>query len=305
VGATPSGLQGGVKLGGSAVWDAAQRRLMWVDTIRGKVFIYDPESRQRRHTDLRQVVGGVVPYTEANAVVAVHRGICVVSLSDGRYSGFIGNPEWELPENTWTGAVVDPRGRLWVGSKELQFSKRRNRKGALWSFVGGEWVRRLSGIGVPNGMAWSSDGKTFWLVDTPSGQVDAFDVNEANGAISNRRSVILVDTEKDGHPYGCAVDVEDTLWIAMWGSGQVIRYDPSNGEVLLRVPLPKTKQATSCAFGGDNLDQLFVTTASCGDASEPFSLLGGKPQHAGALFRINLSGTGIRGLPATLYRGSS
>ena len=108
---------------------------------------------------------------------------------------------------------------------------------------------------------------------------------------------MVVDLSRDGYPDGCAIDADDKIWVAMWGGGQVVRYDPISGEAMLRVPLPNVMQVTSCAFGGDNLDQLFVTTASCGLSDAQLA----EQTNAGALFRVDLSATGIKGCVAPMF----
>merc|ERR1712216_622884 len=134
--------------------------------------------------------------------------------------------------------------------------------------------------------------------DTFKCSIDAFDYDAEHCAISNRRVAVQFNPEQDGYPDGCTIDADDKIWVAMWAGGCIIRCDPLTGKQMQRITIPGAKQTTSCAFGGDNLDQLFVTTASCGiPASE---LATGQP-NAGALFRVDLSGQGIRGVEAPRF----
>lgn len=292
---TPPGVKSCTKLGEGCVWDSAHSRLLWIDIVKGKIFAYDPVARSLTFCDTRQPIGTVVPHTKHTVCAALCSGMAIVNLASGRIERFLGNPEAHLPENLWNDGKCDPHGRLWVGSKEI-FCERPT--GALWSYDGvrDNWSRHLTGVGVSNGLVWSKSGTTFWYIDSPTKRIDAFDYDGASGAISNRRCAVQFG-ESDGYPDGCTIDADDKIWVAMWAGGEVVRVDPRTGAILTRVPVPKVSQVTACAFGGAHLDQLFVTTASCGVPANELKPDG--PQcNAGALFRIDLSGTGIRGVTA-------
>jgi len=53
------------------------------------------------------------------------------------------------------------------------------------------------------------------------------------------------------------------LWGVHWGGYCVSRWIPETGECLERIELP-VSQVTSCCFGGEHLDELFITSASVG-----------------------------------------
>jgi sugar lactone lactonase YvrE len=166
--------------------------------------------------------------------------------------------------------------------------------GALYMLQGdGSVTAVLEEVGISNGLAWSADGKTMYYIDTPRHLVDAFDVDVATGALSNRR---VIAEFADSSPDGMAIDVEGCLWVACWGGKRVERIDPSNGErlAIVRVPASNT---SSAAFGGPNLDDLYITTAREGltDAQ-----LATEP-HAGDLF---VAHPGVSGPPAHRFKKS-
>lgn len=299
--ATPPDVKSRTKLGEGAVWDSERSRLLWIDIVKGKIFTYKPNGAHGESTfvDVRQAIGTVVPCTAQTVVAALCSGICEVSLKDGRIVKFYGNPEADLPENLWNDGKCDDHGRLWVGSKEIFCEKS---TGALWSLEpgSGKWKKHIDGVGVSNGLVWAADGRTFYYIDTFTGRIDAFDYDGAKGTLSNRRPAVVVDTKADGHPDGCTIDSDGNIWVAMWGGGKVVRYDPLSGKALTRVPIPKASQVTSVAFGGEALDQLYVTTASCGIAQSELTT-GGKEENAGALFVIDCSAAGVCGRRAPCF----
>jgi sugar lactone lactonase YvrE len=288
------GARSRTELGEGAVWDAAAQRLLWVDIVKGKIFEYDPATERNTGIDCHQPVGTVVPHTDTTVVAALIKGAMVVDRATGRVLRSLGNPEADLPENRWNDGKCDPRGRLWVGSMLTSGDEPRGR-GALWCLdAEGRWTCAVEGASISNGLAWSADASTFFWTDTPEGKIWAFDYDADAGSLSARR--VAVDLFADGagergYPDGCAIDDEDNLWVAAWEGGAVHRCSTETGKILETHPVPGARLVTSCAFGGPALDQLFVTTASCGLSAEA---LEAQP-NAGAVFQLDLSGRGVRG----------
>jgi sugar lactone lactonase YvrE len=152
----------------------------------------------------------------------------------------------------------------------------------------------FGGVTTSNGLGWSPDQRTMYYIDTPTLQVAAFDYDGDTGTISNRRPIVTFPSGV-GRPDGMAVDAEGRLWIAHWDGGRISRWNPEDGRLSLEIPLPVAR-VTSCAFGGPNLDRLYITTARHG-LTEP--QLAEQP-HAGSLFAVS---PGVAGLPANEYLG--
>src|SRR5690606_35948585 len=148
--------------------------------------------------------------------------------------------------------------------------------------------KKIAGVSCSNGLAWSLDDRTFYYIDTPTRQVVAYDFDVATAAITNRRVVVEVDPA-DGLPDGMTIDAEGMLWIALWGGWKVERWDPGTGEKLAEIRLP-VSQVTSCAFGGADLNDLYITSAKIGLTAEERRA---QPA-AGSLFVVkNLSVSGM------------
>jgi sugar lactone lactonase YvrE len=148
----------------------------------------------------------------------------------------------------------------------------------------------LTGITISNGIVWSTRGDTVYYVDSATGGVDAFDFVGDDGSFSNRRQVVSVEVAA-GSPDGVALDEEGGLWVAIWGEGTIRRYLP-DGRCDAVIRLPAT-QVTACAFGGPEMDQLYITTSRLGLAEDE------QPQ-AGALF---VSVPGVRGARVLPFAG--
>jgi sugar lactone lactonase YvrE len=119
----------------------------------------------------------------------------------------------------------------------------------------------VPGVSISNGLDWSLDGRTMYYIDTPTRRVDRFAFDPASGEIADRAPAVAI-REGAGWPDGMTVDAEGYLWVALWDGWGVERYAP-DGRLDRRVEVPAA-QTSSCAFGGPDLDLLFITTAQEG-----------------------------------------
>jgi sugar lactone lactonase YvrE len=159
---------------------------------------------------------------------------------------------------------------------------------ALYRLDADRSVRRvLDGVTISNGLEWSPDGSLAYYADTATGRVDVFDYDTAAG-LTGRRPF----AEPGGaHPDGLTVDSAGGVWVALNGSGLVHRYR-SDGVLDEVVELP-TAQVTACTFGGQGLDELFITTSREGMAPDDDPV-------AGSLFRADV---GVTGRPVREFAG--
>jgi sugar lactone lactonase YvrE len=151
----------------------------------------------------------------------------------------------------------------------------------------------LDGLTIPNGVGWSADGRTMYLVDSGPRVVHAFTFDPATGGISAGRVLVTVP-EEVGSPDGMTVDAAGDLWVAIYGGGQVRRYSPEGA--LLEAHTVPARQSTCCAFAGPGLHRLYVTTATENWTEEQRLAEPG----AGLVFRLDTDATG---LPAALFQG--
>ncbi|HET7003292.1 MAG TPA: SMP-30/gluconolactonase/LRE family protein, partial [Puia sp.] len=148
---------------------------------------------------------------------------------------------------------------------------------------------KIAPVSISNGMAWSLDRRLFYYIDTPTLTVVAYDFDEITAEIKNKRIAIRIQ-EDEGSPDGMTIDNEGMLWIAHWDGWQISRWNPLTGKKLLSILLPVAR-VTSCCFGGENFQDLYVTSAKTGlTAGE----LHDQPL-AGSLFIIR--DIGYHGLP--------
>jgi sugar lactone lactonase YvrE len=278
------------QLGEGPVWDEQLQKLSFVDIVGHRVHTFSPATGEHHTFETGRPVGAVVLREDGGFVLAAHDSFFLAE-PDGSLIEQFGEFSVDGEIVRFNDGKVDPQGRFYAGTMHHEQT---GLLGALYMLQGdGSVTAVLEEVGISNGLAWSADGKTMYYIDTPRHLVDAFDVDLATGALSNRR---VIAEFADSSPDGMAIDVEGCLWVACWGGKRVERIDPSNGErlAIVRVPASNT---SSAAFGGPNLDDLYITTAREGltDAQ-----LATEP-HAGDLF---VAHPGVSGPPAHRFKKS-
>ncbi|SDK35809.1 SMP-30/gluconolactonase/LRE family protein [Sediminibacillus albus] len=244
------------ELGEGPFWDADTQRLYWVDINNKQIHIFDPADNTDKVIEVDQYIGAVVMQTSGDLLLAMQNGIYSMDKNTTKLT-FIADPEKDKPDSRFNDGKCDPAGRFWAGTMPLQLEPG---AASLYRLDGDNHLRRMvPNVTVSNGMAWSNDKQTMYFADTPTQKIDAFDYDLKSGNISNRRTVIKIP-ESEGMPDGMTIDTEGMLWVAQWGGARVGRWDPGTGECRQVVELPAS-HVSSCAFGGAEMNQLYITTA--------------------------------------------
>jgi sugar lactone lactonase YvrE len=279
-------------VGEGPIWDPRFNVLWWIDVNQGKVHRYNPIDRSNVTLDVGQRVGTVVPRLSGGLMLAAEHGFIALDPETGAQIP-IADPEADQPENRFNDGKCDPKGRFWAGTMEI--AEEDMTKGTLYCLhTNGAVEKHVTGIGVSNGLVWTLDRKTMYYIDSPTRRVDVFDYDDETGSVENRRTAVALP-EGIGFPDGMAIDAQDRLWIALWGGWGVTCFDPRTEKFLGTIPVP-CEQVSACAFGGANLNQLFITTARRDIDGDRLT----KQPHAGGLFVADL---GVVGVEAVSYAG--
>jgi sugar lactone lactonase YvrE len=229
----------------------------------------------------------VAPSSAGRYAVATRSGICEMRLPAGTLDQLVPLPSGDRMND----AKADPAGRLVGGTLTAEALPGVS---GLYRFEpDGQVEVLISGATVSNGLGWSPDATRFYFIDSPTRQVDVFDYEIADGSISGRRRFADI-SQFSGIPDGLCVDVEGHVWVAVLRAGLVLRF-ADDGRLINRLVFPVSR-VTSCAFGGSNFTDLYVTSAradSLGATSTDDARLGG------SLFVVP---TNTRGFAATPCR---
>jgi sugar lactone lactonase YvrE len=278
-------------LGEGPVWDSRNGTLYWVDILSEQLCKYDPQTGENKRYEIGEHIGAAVLRKEGGLVLALRSGFAFFDTESGEVDHFA-DPEPHLPGNRFNDGKCDPAGRFWAGTLAYDLEEG---KGSLYCLNADlTFEKKVSGVTISNGLAWNKAEDTFYFIDTPTRQVAAFDYDADSGAIGNRR---VVKTLPDGYGYpdGMAIDEENCLWIALYAGAKVIRLNPETGEITAEVHLSVPKP-TSCAFGGENLNELYITTCREHMTEEEIE----KAPLSGSLFKVKLP---VSGLPVSAFAG--
>jgi len=277
-------------LGEGPVWRAETQDLVWVDIESTRVCCFNPATGENQTWDVGEKPGLAVPTKQGDLILGTSVGFVRLDLASGVLSPII-DPEQDLPNNRFNDGKVDPEGRLWAGTMGLDEAPN---VGSLYRLNRNLSTDKLfDQVTISNGMAWTSDQKTFYYIDSPTRRVDVFDCDMAGGTVSDRRTAFGLP-EGMGYPDGMCIDNEGMLWVALWQGWGVARF-ALGGALLAKVEVP-VECVTSCCFGGENWDELYITTSSrdldeTGREEQPL---------AGGLFRCR---PGVSGPPTNLFLG--
>ena len=271
-------------------WDERTKTLLFVDLTAGTVFRYGQSGAKLGSFPVGQEVGAVVPRRRGRLVLAVRDGIATVSDS-GEGFELTSPVERDIPGNRMNDAKCDPAGRLFAGTTAFDFSPHSAalyRVESDWSFE-----QIVPDATQSNGIAWSPDGGRMYFIDSATQGVDVFDFDVGAGAASNRRRLVTIE-RAHGVPDGMTTDSRGNLWVACFGGAAVRCYSPA-GALLDEILFPVT-QVTSCAFGGPDLADLYVTSAAYRLSAVQLK----QEPHAGATFVCR---PGAVGMPASPFAG--
>ena len=199
--------------------------------------------------------------------------------------------EADDPDTRLNDVKVDRAGRLWGGTMALDA---RPDAGTFYRIgADGSVAVVASPTTISNGIDWSPDDGLMYYIDSATHRVDVFDFDLASGTALDRRPFIRFE-ESAGLPDGMTVDAEGCLWVAFYDGWAVRRYTPAGAlDRIIRLPVARI---TSCAFGGPDLSDLYVTSATAGLDEMQLA----EQPHAGGLFVIR---PGVAGLPSTPFAG--
>lgn len=276
--------------GEGSIWHPDRNTLFWVD-IEGKtLYEFFPEKKDCRKWEFDRMISTVVPETDSTVVVSLQNEIVRVNLNDSGLTSIAPIPDHEGKVRCNDGKC-DPAGRLWVGA--MGFGAPEG-AGCLYSVQrDGSVVTKLERVTISNGIVWSSDKKYMYYNDTPTGKVARYRYDDKTGDILFDGIAVTLP-EGCGAPDGMTIDKNDHLWVAQWGGYGVYCYNPLTGELLGKVEVPAPHVA-SCAFGGKELDTLYITTARAGLTKEQLE----EYPLSGSVFCCK---PGVKGVETNLFR---
>ncbi|MHA1549246.1 MAG: SMP-30/gluconolactonase/LRE family protein [Alphaproteobacteria bacterium] len=250
-------------IGESPTWCGESGRLYWADPAAPALHVSCPETGEDTVIEMDEVLSTLCLAGSGRLLLGLRSGLVLFDVERRSVVKRLGDPEPERPSNRFSGGRCDPSGRFWTGTTNLHGIKVR---GALFRISKDGFFRMESGLLQPNGLGWSPDSKTMYLVDAMNWTIFAYAFDTRTGELSEKREFATYPSDRPDMPAGLVVDAEGGIWCAVWDGWCLHRYLPDgtlDRTVILPVPRP-----TSCIFGGPDLQTLYVTTSRIRVANE-------------------------------------
>ena len=275
-------------LGESPLWDDRAQCLYWLDIRQPALRRLCQATGQINSWPLPDLAGAIALTDDHRLLIALPQQIVLFDPATGLMEPFAAPPP-QPDGHRFNDGRCDAQGRFWVGTMH---NLTRAPEGVLYRLQGaGPMVSVRTGIRIPNSLAFSPDGRTLYFADSLRYAIFAHDYDLATGSMGAER--VFATSTPPVFADGSAIDAEGFLWNAQFNGGQLVRYAP-DGRIDRVLPVP-VKRPTCCAFGGANLDLLYITTASQNMSEADMQA---EPL-AGALLAINV---GVRGLPEARFK---
>lgn len=279
----------GCLLGEGPIWDAKLQSLLFVDIKRPSILKWSTNGTVATFA-LQKEIGAIALRTNGTLVAALKDEFALIQLDPFLLTP-ITLPKPEPPSNRFNDGKCDPSGRFWAASMDDACA---SPTGAIWRLSADLKIDQMSeGHVVGNGFGWSPNGDTMYFTDTHNRTIFAYPFDPISGSLGEKRCFATVPNDQ-GYPDGLTVDAEGYIWSAHWDGWQITRYRP-DGAVDRVIPMP-VPRPTSLAFGGSDLRQLYITSASIGLSEQQIR----EYPLSGGLFVVD---PGVTGRPEPFFAG--
>lgn len=270
------------RLGESIVWNTDDHAAWWTDIRQKELFRYAPEKRELKRWPLPEVLCSFAFTTDPRWLICAFASGFAFYNPHTNELQWIAKPEAGNPKVRLNDGRLDRQGRFWAGEKV----ENGDNPGNLYCLDKTlTCTQKETGIRIANSLSWSPDGTRMYFTDSPTHEICMYDFDATTAAISNKR--IFARTEAGIEPDGSTVDADGFLWNAQWAGGRIVRYSPDGSiDAIIKTPC---SQPTCVAFGGRDLQYLFVTSARDGLSSDALR----EQPEAGNLFIYETPFTGI------------
>ena len=279
-------------LGESPVWHPREQALYYADIPGHRLQRFDPKSGELRHWEFDTDVASLAPKMDGTLLLAMRDGLWRFDPSSGERAR-VAAPDYDPALERFNDGKCDPQGRFWVGTI---YEPRDPPLASLQCLEHGKLTRRLGGVTVLNGLAWSPNGRTMHWSDTTTHTIFAADFDPASGGLSRQRVFASFPPKQPGQaldtyggrPDGAAMDVEGCYWVAMFEGQRLLRLSP-DGVIVREVVLPVRCPTMPC-FGGPDLRTLYITSSR--EKRPPTELI--EQPYAGCVLALEVD---VPGLP--------
>ncbi|MDS9996164.1 SMP-30/gluconolactonase/LRE family protein [Bacillus atrophaeus] len=267
-------------IGEGPLWDEEKKCLYWVDILGSRLHVFDPAEKENHTVSFKSFVTSLAKYSSDELIMTMKDGFYLYHLRENKLTP-IKQPEDMDKSLRFNDGKCDPSGRLWAGTTSMEG------KQEAASFyrleADGGLVKIKDNVSTSNGLDWDRKRQLMYYIDTPTQEIVCYQYDPDSGDVSNPETVYHFQ-ESDGSPDGMTIDRDGMLWVALFGGGRVAKIDPFQKKWIDSIMVP-AKYVTCCAFGGEDLKTLYITTAT----EQMTETERYNQPHAGGLFSVRLT----------------
>lgn len=277
-------------LGEGILWCERRRALLWTDIQQSTLWMHGVANHVTRTWALPDRLGSLAICESGRLLLGLAKGLFLADLDTaaGTVLGVerVVAVEPHIPRTRINDGRTDRAGNFVFGT----FNEAEDGPGgSFYQYSSSHGLRRLDlgGVVIPNSICFSLDGRTMYFCDSPRARIRQCDYDAGSAGVSNVREFVRLEAG-EGLPDGSVIDDEGCLWNAAWGAGLVRRYAP-DGRRLAEITVP-AKNPTCVAFGGDALDDLYITSSRQEMSADELA----RTPDAGGIYRVSVSFRGVR-----------
>ncbi len=275
-------------IGEGPLWDKDKQCLYWVDILGSQLHIFTPADGINRSVKFKSFVTALALYSKEELVMTMKDGFYLYNLREDTLTK-MKQPRDMREDIRFNDAKCDPSGRLWAGTTSMEGKEE---EASLYRLnTDGSLAKIKDQVSTSNGLDWDRSRNLMYYIDTPTQEIVCYSYDPETGAVSDPKTVYRFP-ESQGSPDGMTIDRDGMLWVALFGGGRAVRIDPFLHKEIASIEVP-AKYVTCCAFGGRDLNTLYITTAT-EKLTEAERL---EQPHAGGLFSAELETGGWEPVP--------
>ncbi len=243
------------ELGEGPLWHPVNQKLYWFDILKSSLFCKASNGTETQQWHFDENVSAAGWIDEQHLLIASQSALFIFNLLTHQQQ-FVCDLEADKPLNRSNDGRADPYGGFWIGTMGYDAQPK---AGAIYRYYRGELRKLVSDITITNAICFSPDKRFAYYTDTAEQIIWRQGLNQDDGWPTGEPEIYLDLTEPNLNPDGAVIDVQGNMWVAQWGAARIAQYSP-NGEFMQAVEVP-TEHSTCPAFGGSNLQRLFITTS--------------------------------------------
>ena len=270
------------ELGEGPLWHPLNQKLYWFDILKNTLFCKGIDDSQAQQWHFEENVSAAGWIDEQQLLIASQSSLFIFNLQTEQKK-FVCDLEADKPLNRSNDGRADPFGGFWIGTMAFDAQPK---AGSIYRYYRGELRQLVANITITNAICFSPDKQFAYYTDTAEQVIWRQALNQNDGWLEGEPQVFLDLTEQNLNPDGAIIDAQGNMWVAQWGASRVAQYS-TNGEFLQAVEAP-TEHSTCPAFGGNNLQRLFITTSKAWLSADKAA-----KQPAGQTFHIEMDCCGV------------